>query len=192
MIGIIDYGAGNVRSIELAFERLGYSTLRTANKGLLGACDHLIFPGVGHAKSAKENLEKSGVLPFLKEATQPVLGICLGMQLMCQSTEEGEVEGLGIFETKVKRFREAERIPHMGWNSVAFNGSPLFKGIKPESDFYFVHAYYAEESPDTIAKSVYPKPFTAALAKSNFYGVQFHPERSGKAGQQLIQNFLAL
>lgn len=192
MIAIIDYGAGNVRSVQAALRRLGVESVLTSNKEELLLADKIIFPGVGHAAFAMQQLVEKQLVQVIKNLTQPVLGICLGQQLLCQSTEEGEIEGIGIFDVCVKEFPKTEILPHMGWNQIEQLKSDLFVGIDTASDVYFVHNYYCELSIDTIATSNYCLPFSAALQKDNFYGTQFHPEKSSVIGQKILQNFIAL
>lgn len=192
MIAIIDYGAGNIRSVQNALTRLGVESKLTNRPDELIAADKIIFPGVGEASFAMTQLREYGLDRLIPTLKQPVLGICLGMQLMCTSSEEGNTAALGIFNTKVKEFEPILNVPHTGWNACSFAPSRLFQGISSEDDFYFVHSYYAEICPDTLATCDYIQPFSAALHKDNFYGVQFHPEKSAKIGSILIQNFLAL
>lgn len=192
MIAIIDYGAGNVRSVQAALKRLGVESVLTSNKEELLAADKVIFPGVGHAAFAMQQLAEKKLIQVIKNLTQPVLGICLGQQLLCQSSEEGAINGIGIFDVQVKEFPKTELLPHMGWNQIEQLKGDLFVGIETASDVYFVHNYYCELSNDTIATSHYCLPFSAALQKNNFYGTQFHPEKSSDIGQKILQNFIAL
>lgn len=192
MIAIIDYGAGNIRSVQNALTRLGVESQLTNRPDELLAADKIIFPGVGEASFAMQQLRKSGLDQLIPTFTQPVLGICLGMQLMCTSSEEGNTTALGIFETRVREFEPLLNVPHTGWNACSFQASPLFNSISADDDFYFVHSYYAEICESTLATCDYIQPFSAALQKNNFYGVQFHPEKSAGIGSTLIQNFLAL
>ena len=189
---IIDYGAGNVRSVQFALERLGVSALVTTAPEDISSADKVIFPGVGEAAFAKKALVEKGLDEVISRLEQPVLGICLGMQLMCKSSEEGEVKGLGIFDLDIHRFRGALKVPHMGWNEVKLGDTPLSKGLALKSAFYFVHSYYAPLCKDTCGVTEYGEAFSAMLCRSNFYGCQFHPERSGKAGEQVLSNFLSL
>jgi glutamine amidotransferase len=189
---IIDYGAGNIKSIQFAFKRLGVTAILSNNIDEIRAADKIIFPGVGEASSAMKMLQESGldkVIPILK---QPVLGICLGMQLMCNSSEEGNTKGLGIFNVAVKRFSNAVKVPQMGWNTVSNLKSDLFTGIKEKEFMYLVHSFYAENCKESIATTTYEIEYAAALQKDNFYGVQFHPEKSSIAGEQILKNFLEL
>lgn len=190
-VAIIDYGAGNVQSVRFAFERLGVKTVVTSDSSEIQSATHVIFPGVGHAKAAKSHLIETGLIDFIKTLNQPVLGICLGMQLLCNQTEEGSTEGLQIFDTNVSKFNVNLKVPAVGWAPVKLNNHPLFERLDNEQ-FYFVHSYYAQVSEQTIALADYEIPYSAALANNNFIGVQFHPERSGEAGEQLLTNFLKL
>ena len=190
-VAIIDYGAGNVQSVRFAFERLGVKTVITSDSSKIQNATHVIFPGVGHAKAAKSDLIETGLMDFIKTLNQPVLGICLGMQLLCNQTEEGPTEGLQIFDTNVAKFNVNLTVPAVGWAPVKPNNHPLFEHLDNEQ-FYFVHSYYAQVSEQTIALADYEIPYSAALANNNFIGVQFHPERSGEAGEQLLTNFLKL
>ena len=191
-IGIITYGAGNVASVKNAIDRLGFSSFISSDLEILKKAEKLIFPGVGHAAHAMERLAQNDLERLLPDFRGPVLGICLGMQLMGKQSEEGPAKGLGLLDFQVKRFNIKEKIPHMGWNRVDFSDNPLFQGISQGSYFYFVHGYYAELSPETIAKTTYEIPFTAAVQKDQYYGVQFHPEKSGDAGMRLLENFIKL
>lgn len=189
---IIDYGAGNIKSIQFAFKRLGVDPVLSNDLQEILTADKVIFPGVGEASSAMNKLKETkldGLIPALK---QPVLGICLGMQLLCNYTEEGDTKGLGIFNTNVKRFSNAVKVPQMGWNTVSNLKSSLFKGINDKSFMYLVHSYYAELCPQVIATTNYEIEYASALENDNFYGVQFHPEKSAEAGEQLLMNFLDL
>lgn len=192
MTAIVKYNAGNTQSVENAVKRLGFECVVTADKDILRAADNVIFPGVGHAETAMAHLKATGLDTLLPQLKQPVLGICLGLQLMCRFSEEGNTPGLGIFDTNVARFPPTEIVPHMGWNNVNHNSDELFKSIAQDEHFYFVHSYYAGLCPDTIAGCDYILPYSAALQKDNFYAVQFHPEKSGSTGAQLLKNFLSL
>lgn len=192
MIAIIDYGSGNTRSVLNAVGKLGFETVLTCDAKILGQADKVIFPGVGQAASAMQKLVESGLDEIIPRLGQPVLGICLGLQLMCRFSQEGNVEGLGIFDAEVVKFPPTGIVPHMGWNSVCNLESPIFKGIREGEDFYFVHSFAAKICPETAATNDYIFDFSAALQKDNFYAVQFHPEKSGKAGLQLLSNFLNL
>ena len=190
-VAIIDYGAGNIQSIRFALERLGVSAPLSSNPETIQTASHVIFPGVGEASSAMAKLKSTQLYTLIPELTQPVLGICLGMQLMCTSSEEGNTTGLGIFDTEVVRFSTTRKVPHMGWNKVKGSGV-LFEKIPNDSYFYLVHSYYAIPNIYTVGHCLYDINFAAAMAKNNFYGTQFHPEKSGAMGAQLLQNFLSL
>lgn len=192
MIAIVKYNAGNIRSVQNALSRLGYDSLITDDPAQLKAADKVIFPGVGEANSAMGYLKEKGLDEVIKSLEQPVLGICLGLQLMCSSSEEGNTECLGIFPNKVFRFQGDAIIPHMGWNDFTSSKGPLFNGITKEADVYFVHSYYAELGKYTTATCDYIQPFSAAISKDNFYATQFHPEKSAGIGTQLLKNFLEL
>ncbi|MGB1448448.1 MAG: imidazole glycerol phosphate synthase subunit HisH [Flavobacteriaceae bacterium] len=192
MVAIIDYDAGNVRSLQFALERLGVASILTADPEKIKAADNVIFPGQGAAAPAMRKLQDNGLDILIPQLTQPVLGICLGMQLLCDATDEGNVACLGIIPGKVQRFSNKVKVPQMGWNSISNLQTPLFKGINEDDFMYLVHSYYVPLCDATIAQSDYDGPYSVALQKANFYGVQFHPEKSSKAGSQLLQNFLAL
>ena len=191
-IAIIDYGAGNIQSVLFALERLGVEANLTNNPEEIKAAEKVIFPGVGHATPALNALKKTGLDQLIPQLKQPVLGVCLGMQLMCRFSEENNEEALGIFNVDVKKFPANEKVPHMGWNSIEVKENPLVKDIQDNSYFYFVHSYYAELGKETIATTQYGLPFSAALQKDNFYGCQFHPEKSGGVGQKILENFIKL
>lgn len=192
MIVIIRYNAGNTQSVENAVRRLGFDSIITNDIEQIQKADKVIFPGVGEAATAMQHLQANGLDLAIKGLKQPVLGICLGLQLMCNYTQESNTKGLGIFDVNVKRFPPLDIVPHMGWNTLNNCKGELFSGISEEEHFYFVHSYYAEESPLSAAQCDYILPYSAALQKDNFYAVQFHPEKSGKAGEQLLKNFLSL
>ncbi|MFD2585662.1 imidazole glycerol phosphate synthase subunit HisH [Croceitalea marina] len=186
---IIDYGAGNIQSIKFAFQRLGVDAVLTNNSTLIKEADKVIFPGVGEASSAMKKLNESGLNKLIPNLEQPVLGICLGMQLMCNSSEEGTTKGLGIFDVDVIKFNSSLKVPQIGWNKVEKLKSALFEEL--DNDFiYQVHSYYAPITKETIATCNYGIDYSAALQKSNFYGTQFHPEKSGEYGAKILQNFL--
>ncbi|MEO9965673.1 MAG: imidazole glycerol phosphate synthase subunit HisH [Reichenbachiella sp.] len=190
---IIDYGAGNVRSVKFACERLGLHAELSSDAETIASADKLIFPGQGEASSSMIALEKYGLVEVIKAAKQPFLGICLGMQMMCEYSEENDTKGLGLFPLPVKLFPgEGLKVPHMGWNQIENLQTPLMGGLEEKEYMYFVHSYYVPDSEWTIAKANYPKPFSAALHKDNFYGCQFHPEKSGTCGQQILKNFIEL
>lgn len=193
MIAILKYNAGNIRSVTNALNRLGVEVEVTDDPKLLREAEKVIFPGVGEASSAMRYLCERGLDEVLKNLQQPFLGICLGLQLMCKHSEEGDTDCLGIFNENVKRFPSAkEKVPHMGWNNCSELKGPLFTDISTDDDFYFVHSYYAELGTQTTAQCDYILPISAALQKDNFHAVQFHPEKSADVGQQLIKNFLLL
>ena len=195
MIAIIDYDAGNIRSIGNALQRLGAEYELTADPARILAADKVILPGVGNAAEAMASLQARGLCELVKTLRRPVLGICVGMQLMCRDSEEGPTQCLGIFDAHVRRFREAPdaKVPHMGWNAIGNLDSKLFKGMEGGSFVYFVHSYYPGLCPDTIATCRHGEQlFSAALKYENFYGTQFHPEKSGSVGAAILQNFLAL
>ncbi|AEH02276.1 imidazole glycerol phosphate synthase subunit HisH [Lacinutrix sp. 5H-3-7-4] len=189
---IIDYGAGNIKSIQFAFKRLGYNAILSNNPDEIKAADKVIFPGVGEASSAMKMLKESGLDTLIPTLKQPVLGICLGMQLMCKSSEEGNTKGLGIFDVDVKRFNNTVKVPQMGWNTITDLKSDLFKGVKNQEFMYSVHSFYAENCKQSIATTTYSLDFASALQKDNFYGVQFHPEKSSVVGEQILKNFITL
>ena len=191
-VAIVKYNAGNIHSVRLALQRLGVEPQVTDDPQILKSAQRVIFPGVGEASTAMEYLKVRGLDQLLLQLKQPVLGICLGLQLLCQHSEENNTPGLGLFPVLVKRFPPRDKVPHMGWNSIENLQSPLFKNVPEGSFVYFVHSYFAEPSPLTIARCNYILPFSAALQKDNFFAVQFHPEKSGKVGEQIFKNFLAL
>ena len=191
-IAIIDYGAGNIKSIQFALNRLGFEGILTSNPNEIQSAAKVIFPGVGEASSAMKKLKNSGLNELIPTLKQPVLGICLGMQLMCNHTEEGNTNGLGIFDTNVFRFSNQVKVPQMGWNTIYNLQSPLFQGINENEYLYLVHSFYAPLSENTIAMTNYELQYSSALQLNNFYGVQFHPEKSGLVGEKLLQNFLNL
>ncbi|WP_185965483.1 imidazole glycerol phosphate synthase subunit HisH [Flavobacterium zepuense] len=192
MIAILKYNAGNTQSVENAVKRLGYECVVTDDRQLLQSAEKVIFPGVGEAASAMEYLRGKNLDEVVKSLTQPVLGICLGLQLMCRYSEEGDTNGLGIFDVDVKKFPPKDKVPHMGWNTISKSENQLFNRLLPDDNVYFVHSYYAELSQFTIAECDYILPFSAALQKNNFYAVQFHTEKSGTVGEQILTNFLKL
>ncbi|WEK70751.1 MAG: imidazole glycerol phosphate synthase subunit HisH [Candidatus Chryseobacterium colombiense] len=192
MIAIIKYNGGNVNSVQNALERLGAESIITDDFDLIKKADKVIFPGVGEASSTMSNLKEKGLDQLIPTLKQPVLGICLGMQLMCKNNEEGSTVGMGIFDINVKRFPAKDIVPHMGWNTISDFKSTIFSGAEEESDVYFVHSYYCELSENTTSVCDYILPFSASLQKDNFYAMQFHPEKSGKIGNQLLENFLKL
>tara|TARA_R110000787_G_scaffold41071_13_gene101618 strand:+ start:13536 stop:14114 length:579 start_codon:yes stop_codon:yes gene_type:complete len=192
MIAIIKYNAGNIKSVQNALNRLGYASIITDDPTIILNSEKVIFPGVGEASSAMEYLIDKGLDEVIKSVTQPFLGICLGLQLMCNHTEEGNTSCLGIFDTNVKLFPPKEKVPHMGWNNFADVKGTLFSKINKSDDVYYVHSYYAELNKDTVAVCNYINPFSAALQKDNFYATQFHPEKSARIGEQILKKFLEL
>ena len=190
-IAIIKYNAGNTQSLLFALERLGVNGIVTNDANEIVSADKVIFPGVGEASSAMAHIKEHNLDQVIKELKQPVLGVCLGMQLMCEHTEEGDTDCLGIFNTKVKRFKDL-KVPHVGWNKLHNNTGSLFAGEGAAPYVYFVHSYYAEPGDDTVATTDYGVRFSSALARDNFYGVQFHPEKSAEAGLTVLKNFIAI
>jgi glutamine amidotransferase len=190
-VAIIKYNAGNVQSVLNALDRLNVSAIVTNETEEIKSADKVIFPGVGEAKSAMNFLQASGIDHVIRQLKQPFLGICLGMQLLCEHSEENDTKCLGIFPLKVKKFT-GEKVPQMGWNTVEECLNPLYNGFDKQPYFYFVHSYYAELGKETASVTEYGVRFSSALQKDNFYGVQFHAEKSGKDGEQLIKNFLDL
>ena len=189
---IIDYGAGNIKSIQFAFKRLGINAVLSNNIDEIKAADKIIFPGVGEASSAMKMLKESGLNEVIPKLKQPVLGICLGMQLMCRFSEEGNTKGLGIFNVDIKRFTNSLKVPQMGWNEIFNLKSALFNGVKEKEFMYLVNSYYAETCDESIATTNYKISYASALQKNNFYGVQFHPEKSGIEGAKILKNFIEL
>ncbi len=187
---IIDYGAGNIQSIQFALKRLGVDAFLSSNAQEIATADRVIFPGVGEASSAMKKLKLTGLDKLIPTLKQPVLGICLGMQLMCASTEEGNTKGLGIFDVQVKRFSNTLKVPQMGWNAVNNLKGLFFNSVSENEYVYSVHSYYAPLCKQTIAQTHYGLPYSAALQKDNFLGVQFHPEKSGEVGERLLSNFI--
>ena len=192
MIAIIDYKMGNLRSVENALKRLGAEFKVTADADVIRSADRVLLPGVGNAAEAMENLRKADLTQVIRSLRRPVLGICVGMQVMCRHSEEGDCDCLNIFDSHVKRFVPTPelKVPHMGWNRISNLESKLFKGIDGGEYVYFVHSYYPELCPDTIATTTHGVMFSAALKYENFYGTQFHPEKSGDVGERIIENFL--
>lgn len=190
---IVKYNAGNIQSVLFALERIGMQAAVTDDKEAILSADKIIFPGVGEASTAMHYLKERNLDQVIRAARQPLLGICLGMQLLCNHSEENDTQCLGLFDVQVKRFTSTTlKIPQIGWNNIRVKHHPLFKGVADNSYCYFVHSYYAELNNDTIAMANYEVDFSCALAKDNFYGVQFHPEKSADAGEQILKNFLAL
>lgn len=194
-VAIIKYNAGNIRSVDYALKRLGSTPIITSDPDLIKRADKVIFPGVGEALTTMSYLREHHLDQLLLDLRQPVLGICLGMQLMCRHSEEGNVDCLGIFPTDVKRFipqKHEEKVPHMGWNAIQQIKEGLFTKDLEEQFVYFVHSYYVPVNPDTAAVTDYIHPFSAALHKDNYYATQFHPEKSGTVGERILKNFLKL
>ncbi|AVR46198.1 imidazole glycerol phosphate synthase subunit HisH [Christiangramia fulva] len=191
-IVIIDYGAGNIQSIKFAVKRLGFEAVLSSDAEEIRQADKVIFPGVGEASSAMKMLKKTGLDQVIPTLKQPVLGICLGMQLMCDHSEEGDTNGLGIFKAEVRRFGKGVKVPQIGWNKIDNLKSALFEGIEEGEYVYLVHSYFVPECKDEIAGSEYGVKFSVALHRDNFYGVQFHPEKSSKTGEKILWNFLKL
>lgn len=189
-IAIVKYNAGNVQSVIYALNRLGLEPVLSDDAETLRSADKVIFPGVGEASSAMRYLRSNGLDRVICSLKQPVLGICLGMQLLCKHSKEGDTACLGIFDETVTRFQGSEKIPQIGWNTISELKGPLFRGIAENSYLYFVHGYYVPQSRFAIAEADYMVRYSAALQKNNFYAVQFHPEKSTKTGEQLIKNFI--
>jgi imidazole glycerol-phosphate synthase subunit HisH len=192
MIAILKYNAGNIKSVQNALIRFGYKNIITDIPDDLINADKVIIPGVGEAGSAINYLKERGLDKIIISLKQPVLGICLGLQLMCRFSEEGNTTCLGIFDADVKLFPPIDKIPHMGWNNFLSKKGDLFKGITLKDNLYYVHSYYAEISSDTTATCDYILPFSAAMQKGNFYATQFHPEKSAETGEKILKNFLEL
>jgi len=193
MIAIIDYDSGNIRSLQNAIDRLGFESVLTYDHNVILNAEKVIFPGVGEASSAKQILMEQGLDILIPKLKQPVLGICLGMQLLCAYTEEGETSGLNIFPINVKHFPSEFIVPHMGWNNIFHCRGPLLEHIGQLQDVYFVHSYFVEIHPIyTVGACDYIIPFSAVLQKDNFFATQFHPEKSGQVGEQILKNFLNL
>lgn len=191
-IAIVKYNAGNVCSITNALNRLGIDPVITDNAEYLSTADKIIFPGVGEASSAMQYLKAHHLDNLIRDLKQPLLGICLGMQLLCRFSEENNTDCLGIFDLNVKKFSSPLKIPQIGWNSIDNLSSELFKGIDNDEYVYFVHSYYAEIGKNTIATTDYGITYSSALHKNNFYATQFHPEKSGIVGAKIIENFINL
>lgn len=194
-VAILKYNAGNVFSVDCALRRLGVEPIVTDNVEQLRRADKVVFPGVGEASSAMDYLRSRHLDELIRSLTQPVIGICIGQQLLCRNSEEGNTECIGVFDTSVKRFSEAPgvKVPEMGWNTIKpLVDNPLLKGIDENSYVYYVHSYYVPVCEDTIAMTDYSLPFSAAMNKDNFYATQFHPEKSGGVGELILKNFLIL
>ena len=204
MIAIIKYNAGNVQSVQYALQRLGVDSVVTDDEKIIRNASKIIFPGVGHANAAMQYLKERGLDKVIISLQQPVLGICLGLQLLCNHSEEGDTKCMGVFNTEVKLFeptffppllkevRRGPKIPQIGWNTIYGYRSVLFDGIKENEFVYTVHSYYAATNNETTAKTDYTLPYSAALQKNNFYAVQFHPEKSGKVGEIILRNFVEI
>lgn len=194
MIAVIDYNMGNICSLGHALRRLGAEWRLTSDHEEIRQADRVILPGVGNAAEAMENLKRLHLPELISSLRRPVLGICVGMQVMCRSSEEGDAQCMGIFDAKVRRFKEQHgiKIPNMGWSPLSNMESKLFKDIHSGEYVYFVHSFFAPLCPDTVATSRHPDLFSAALKYENFYGVQFHPEKSGDVGERILHNFLKL
>ncbi len=194
MIAVVDYDTGNLRSVKEALRRAGAEFVVTADHETIRRADRVLLPGVGEASSAMAKLHERGLDALIPTLTRPVLGICIGMQLMCQSSQEGYVECMNIFPTAVRRLprKPGLKVPHVGWDSITALRSPLFAGVDEGSYIYYVHSYAAALCASTIAETNYGLPFSAALARGNFFGTQFHPEKSGSVGEQILNNFLSL
>lgn len=191
-IAMVDYRAGNVYSLRLAFERLGCEVMLSACPDTLSGADAVLIPGVGAAGAALRELHAAGLGEALRGLTQPVLGVCVGLQLMCRHSAEDDTPGLGIFDLEVTRFEGDIKVPHMGWNAIENLTAPLFEGVAPGSHVYFANSYRAPVGEDTCARTDYAGPFSAALARDNFHAVQFHPEKSAGVGIRVLQNFLSI
>jgi glutamine amidotransferase len=191
---VIRYGAGNIQSVLFALQRLGLNPVLSSDKEVISKADKVIFPGVGEASSTMKELKTSGLDKVIVNLKQPVLGICLGLQLMCKHSEEGNVDCLGIFNLTVKKFTGYDelKVPHVGWDNIQTLKGPLFKGVSDNSFVYYVHSFYAEIGNDTAAVTNYINPFSASLVRDNFNAVQFHPEKSGTVGETILKNFIDL
>ncbi len=189
---IVKYNAGNTRSMWHALQRLGVQAQISDEEQVLRAADRVIFPGVGEASTAMRYLRRTGLDRVLAEVQQPFLGVCLGLQLLGAFSEENNTECLGVFDFSAKKFPAGAKVPHMGWNALQFDGHPLFAGVQPGAHVYFVHSYYVPVVAETIATSEYQFPFSAAVARDNFFAVQFHPEKSGATGERILRNFLEI
>jgi glutamine amidotransferase len=192
MIAVVEYNAGNITSVVNAINRLGGDCVATDNEGVIRNAEKVIFPGVGQASSAMKYLKQNGLDKVICSLRQPVLGICLGQQLMCAHSEEGDAVCLKIFDANVKKFPPTNIVPHMGWNNLQNISGQLLHGVTESDDVYFVHSYFCELSVHTHATCNYILPFSAAIQKENFYATQFHPEKSASVGERILQNFLKL
>ena len=195
MIAVVKYNAGNIFSVLCSLQRLGYEAVLTDDPEMLNKADKVVFPGVGEARAAMEYLNEHGLSDVIRNLKQPVLGICIGMQLLCRHSEESDVDCLGIFDTDIVKFRPSTpdlKVPQMGWNQITDLKTNLLKDVKESSFVYYVHSYHAPLCDYTIATTDYDGPYSAALHKDNFYATQFHPEKSGSVGEQILKNFLEL
>jgi len=192
MIAILKYNAGNIQSVQNALNRLGYDSKVTDNQKEILSSEKVIIPGVGEASSAMKHLKERGLDRTIISLEQPVLGICLGLQLLCSFSEEGNTRCLGIFDAKVKKLPPFDKVPHVGWNNFSALKGDLFNGVRAEDDVYYVHSYYAEITPCTSAICDYILPFSSAMQKGNFFATQFHPEKSADKGVKILMNFLKL
>jgi imidazole glycerol-phosphate synthase subunit HisH len=191
-VAIIDYGAGNIQSVQFALERIGVKSILTSDPKQIAASDKVIFPGVGHASPALIALKKNELDSLIPKLKQPVLGICLGMHLLCNFLEENNQSGLGVFSVNVRKFSDKKKVPHMGWNTIEKTDNLLFEDVPNNAYLYFVHSFFANVGKSTIAASNYGLNFSSALQKDNFYGCQFHPEKSGIVGQKILKNFIEM
>jgi glutamine amidotransferase len=192
---VIRYGSGNIQSVLFALQRIGVTPTLSLDPEVIAKADKVIFPGVGEASSTIKELKASGLDKTITGLKQPFIGICLGLQLMCKHSEEGNVDCLGIFDLKVRKFISTDntlKVPHVGWNNIQKLNGPLFKGISENSFVYYVHSFYAELGAETVAETNYINPFSASLSKNNFYAVQFHPEKSGVVGETILKNFIEI
>lgn len=194
MIGLVDYGSGNINSVANVLDRLDVNYIKGSTPSEFAAVDKIIFPGVGEAKTAMDAIKERALIPFIKSLEIPFLGICIGLQILFDYTDERSTECMGIIKGNLKKFDSKDlKVPHIGWNNVSFReGSPLFGGIEDDAYFYFVNSYYAPELPETIATTEYGINFSSAVNKDNYYGVQFHTEKSGEIGEKLLKNFIEL
>ncbi len=191
-VAVVKYNAGNIRSVLNALNRMGIEAILTDDQTELRSADKVILPGVGEANTAMKYLREKKLDQVIRDLKQPFLGICLGMQLMCAYSEENQTECLGLIDERVRRFPPKEKVPHMGWNNFIAIKTPLFEGIQLNEDVYFVHSYYVEVGADTIGTTNYILNFSSAIQRDNFYGVQFHPEKSAEVGEQILKNFINL